>query len=114
MILPEEDSYWSQLRSRGVAAAADALTEAEVVALTERYGTHNYHPLPVSLVRARGAWAYDAAGKGYLDCIGAYSAVAHGHLPEYLVETMREQLERVTLTSRAVYTPQLALFLQAL
>ena len=82
--------------------------------LTETYGTHNYHPLPVNLVRAEGVWVYDDRGRAYLDCIGSYSALAHGHLSPFLIQTMQAQLESLTLTSRAVYNPYLALFLEGL
>ena len=82
--------------------------------LTETYGAHNYHPLPVNLVRAEGVWVYDDRGRAYLDCIGSYSALAHGHLSPFLIQTMQAQLQSLTLTSRAVYNPYLALFLEGL
>lgn len=91
-----------------------SLSDSEAIALTEHYGTHNYHPLPVNIVRAEGALAFDGSGKSYYDCIGSYSAVANGHLSPYLVEVVERQLKRVTLTSRAVYTSELALFLKEL
>jgi ornithine--oxo-acid transaminase len=97
-----------------VAALAGELSSAEVIRLTETYGAHNYDPLPVNLVRAEGAWVYDDRGRAYLDCIGAYSALAHGHLSPFLVETMQAQVQSLTLTSRAVYNPLLALFLEGL
>ncbi|HWA84010.1 MAG TPA: ornithine--oxo-acid transaminase, partial [Fimbriimonadaceae bacterium] len=78
------------------------------------YGAHNYHPLHVNLVRGEGCYAYDGAGKKYIDCIGSYSAVANGHLSEYIVKTVKEQLDILTLTSRAVYTSEMALFLKEL
>ena len=108
------DNFWTQVRERGVAALAGELDTAEVIRLTETYGAHNYHPLPVSLVRAEGAWVYDDQGRAYLDCIGAYSALAHGHLSPFLVRTMQDQAQSLTLTSRAVYNPLLALFLEGL
>ncbi len=82
--------------------------------MSEHYGTHNYHPLPVNLVRADGIHVFDGAGNDYLDCIGSYSAVAHGHLSPFIVKTVQEQLEKVTLVSRAVYSSELAVFLKAL
>ena len=109
-----ETEYWADMRSRGVAAHAADLSAAEVMRLTQTYGARNYHPLPISLVRAEGAWVYDDQGRGYLDCIGAYSALAHGHLSPFLVQTMQAQLQSLTLTSRAVYNPLLALFLEGL
>ncbi len=90
----------------------EALTDEQAIAMTEQYGAHNYHPLHVNIVRARGIYAYDGAGREYIDCIGSYSAVANGHLSEYIIDTIREQLDILTLTSRAVYTSELALFLK--
>lgn len=89
-----------------------AISDHEAQELTEQYGAHNYHPLPLNIVRAEGLYAYDGDGKEYLDCIGSYSAVANGHLSPYLIEVTKRQLEKVTLTSRAVYTSELALFLK--
>ena len=106
--------FWAQIRERGVAALAGELGSNEVMRLTETYGAHNYHPLPVNLVRAEGAWVYDDWGRAYLDCIGSYSALAHGHLSPFLIQTMQAQLLSLTLTSRAVYNPYLALFLEGL
>lgn len=93
-------------------AEIEALSDAEAIAMTEQYGAHNYHPLPVNIVRAKGAYAWDGAGKQYFDCIGSYSAVANGHLSEFVVNALKRQLDKVTLTSRAVYTSELAVFLK--
>lgn len=90
------------------------LTEGDVIDITETYGTHNYNPLPVSICRAEGAVAYDHHGKDYIDCIGCYSAVANGHLCKSVVDSMKAQLDRLTLISRAVYAPEAALFLREL
>lgn len=92
----------------------ESLSDAEAIAITHRYGAHNYHPLDVNIVRAKGALAWDGSGKQYYDCIGSYSAVANGHLSEFIVGALKDQLEKVTLTSRAVYTSELAIFLQKL
>lgn len=89
-----------------------ALSDEEAIQITEQYGAHNYHPLHVNLVRADGVYAWDGSGKRYLDCIGSYSAVANGHLSPFIISVIRQQLEKITLTSRAVYTSELALFLK--
>jgi len=89
-----------------------ALSDEEAIQITEQYGAHNYHPLHVNLVRADGVYAWDGSGKRYLDCIGSYSAVANGHLSPFIIGVIRQQLEKITLTSRAVYTSELALFLK--
>lgn len=93
---------------------AEELSDAEAVQITEAYGTHNYKPLAVNLVRGEGALCWDGSGKQFIDCVGAYSAVAHGHLSEKMVDAVHDQLERLSLASRAVYTSELALFLKGL
>lgn len=91
-----------------------ALSDQEAIRITEQYGTHNYHPLPVNIVRAKGMLAYDGSGKEYIDCIGCYSAVANGHLSQFIIDAAKEQLNKLTLVSRAVYTSELALMLKEL
>ncbi|MCK6626596.1 MAG: ornithine--oxo-acid transaminase [Anaerolineae bacterium] len=71
------------------------------ITLEEQYGAHNYHPLDVVLERGQGVWLYDVTGKQYMDCLSAYSAVNQGHCHPRLVQTMIEQAQRLTLTSRA-------------
>ncbi len=107
-------NLWEQIALNGVLATVDELGDAEVIALSEKYGTHNYHPLPINIVRGDGPWVVDGQGKHYLDCVGAYSAVAHGHLNKAVTETLQRQLEKVALTSRAFYNSELALFLMGL
>jgi ornithine--oxo-acid transaminase len=100
-----------------IALAADGAVGArhdDPAALEERYGAHNYHPLPVTLVRAEGSWAYDADGRGYLDALSAYSALNFGHRHPRLVAAARRQLERLTLTSRAFGNDQLGAFCREL
>ncbi|MCX7799454.1 MAG: ornithine--oxo-acid transaminase [Fimbriimonadales bacterium] len=109
-----DDAAWRRIAERGVHAALSGWTDERSIATTERFGAHNYHPLPVNIVRARGALAWDASGREFVDCVGAYSAMAHGHLAEALVREAKAQLERATLVSRAFYTPEMALFLEAL
>ncbi|MBX3110622.1 MAG: ornithine--oxo-acid transaminase [Fimbriimonadaceae bacterium] len=106
-------SLWQAIKERGVHAAVAALTAEESVALTNQNGTHNYKPLPVNIARGDGAILWDSDGKEYIDCLGAYSAVSHGHLSPTVVRAIREQLELVTMTSRAYYTSEVALFLHA-
>lgn len=92
----------------------ESLADRDAIELTERYGTHNYHPLPVNIVRAKGALAWDGAGNEYVDCIGSYSAVAHGHLSDFIIQTIVDQLKKVSLVSRALYSSELARFMEAL
>ena len=81
---------------------------------TERYAAHNYHPLPVVLAEGDGAWVIDVDGRRYLDCLAGYSALNFGHSNERLVAVAREQLGRLTLTSRAFFNDQLGGFAEAL
>jgi len=92
-----------------ITADADAL-----VALEDQWGAHNYHPLDIVVERGEGPWLYDVDGKRYLDCLSAYSAVNQGHCHPRILETMREQAARVTLTSRAFRNDQLPLFCEEL
>lgn len=107
-------TIWQDILENGVRKVVEGLSDAQAIEMTERFGTHNYHPLPVNVVRAKGAYAYDGDGKEYIDCIGCYSAVAHGHLSEFITKSVVEQLEKVTLVSRAMYTSELALFLKGI
>jgi ornithine--oxo-acid transaminase len=75
---------------------------------------HNYHPLPVVLARGDGAWVIDVDGNRYLDCLAGYSALNFGHTNERLVAVAREQLGKLTLTSRAFFNDQLSGFAVAL
>jgi ornithine--oxo-acid transaminase len=84
------------------------------IELTETYAAHNYHPLPVVLASGEGAWVTDVDGRRYLDCLAGYSALNFGHGHPRLVEVAREQVGRLTLTSRAFYNDQLGPFAHAL
>jgi len=87
---------------------------AELIALEERAGAHNYHPLDVVVERAEGVWVWDVEGRRYLDCLAAYSAVNQGHCHPRIVEALVEQSRKVALTSRAFRNDQLALFYREL
>jgi len=89
------------------AAAAPAMTTAEHIRLVEQFAAHNYHPLPVVIAKAEGVWVRDVEGKRYMDMLAAYSAVNFGHGNRELLAAAREQLKRVTLTSRAFHNDQL-------
>jgi ornithine--oxo-acid transaminase len=88
---------------------ASGPTEA-AIAVEDAALAHNYHPLPVVVATAQGAWVTDVEGRRYLDCLAAYSAVNFGHGHPTLVAAAREQLDRVTLTSRAFHNDQLGPF----
>jgi ornithine--oxo-acid transaminase len=82
---------------------------AELIAIEDRYGAHNYHPLDVVVERASGAWLFDTQGRRYLDLLAAYSAVNQGHCHPAIFQAMCRQAEKVTLTSRAFRNDQLPL-----
>ncbi len=86
------------------------ISSAEAIELEDRYGAHNYHPLPVVLSKGEGARLWDAEGKVYYDFLSAYSAVNQGHCHPKIINTMKEQAERLTLTSRAFYNDVLGVF----
>jgi ornithine--oxo-acid transaminase len=80
------------------------------VAEAEQWTAHNYHPLPVVIADASGAWVTDVDGRRYLDCLAGYSALNFGHRHPALIAAAREQLDRVTLTSRAFLHDQFGPF----
>ena len=94
--------------------AGTAPLTTEAIGLEEKHAAHNYHPLPVVVSRGDGAWVTDVEGRRYLDCLAAYSAVNFGHSNPTLLAVAKEQLDRITLTSRAFHNDQLGPFVTAL
>jgi ornithine--oxo-acid transaminase len=94
-------------RPRLVARALHGHRTAELIALEEKHGCHNYHPLPVALARGLGARVWDVEGKQYLDFLSAYSAVNQGHCHPKIVQALVEQAQRLALTSRAFHNDRL-------
>ena len=86
----------------------------DFIAIEARLGAHNYKPLDVVLARGEGVWVWDTAGRRYLDCLAAYSAVNQGHCHPKIFAAMLEQARKLTLTSRAFRNDQLALFYEEL
>jgi ornithine--oxo-acid transaminase len=82
---------------------APTLGSQELIELVERHSAHNYHPLPVVVAEAEGSWVTDVDGKRYLDMLSAYSALNFGHRHPDLIRAAKEQLDRLTLTSRAFH-----------
>ena len=80
----------------------------------ERYSAHNYHPLPVVLERGEGVWVWDVDGRRYMDMLSAYSALNQGHRHPRILAAAREQMERLTVTSRAFHNDQMGAFLHEL
>lgn len=86
----------------------------ELIALAEHWGAHNYHPLPVVIERASGVWVWDTDGRRYLDCLSAYSALNQGHGHPRIVAALRQQAEKVSLTSRAFHNAEMGPFFREL
>jgi ornithine--oxo-acid transaminase len=82
----------------------------ELIALEGKHGAHNYHPLPVVLDRGEGVFVWDVEGKKYYDFLSAYSAVNQGHCHPRIVQSVKDQAEQLTLTSRAFYSARLGAF----
>ncbi|WP_411077069.1 ornithine--oxo-acid transaminase [Streptomyces sp. cmx-10-25] len=82
----------------------------DAIASAEAHSAHNYHPLPVVVASADGAWMTDVEGRRYLDLLAGYSALNFGHGNRRLIEAAKAQLERVTLTSRAFHHDRFADF----
>jgi ornithine--oxo-acid transaminase len=85
-----------------------------VIGLADRFGAHNYHPLPIVVARAEGCWVYDPEGKRYLDMLSSYSALNQGHRHPRIIQALKDQADKVTLTSRAFHNDKLGPFLQKL
>lgn len=92
----------------------DELRTPGAVRDAQRWTAHNYHPLPVVIASAEGAWLTDVDGRRYLDCLAGYSALNFGHRHPKLVEAAHAQLDRLTLTSRAFIHDQFADFCREL
>ncbi len=80
-----------------------AITSAQAIDLEDKFGAHNYHPLPVVISRGEGVYVWDAEGKRYYDFLSAYSALNQGHCHPRIVSAFVEQAQKLTLTSRAFY-----------
>ena len=83
------------------------LSASELMELENKYGAHNYHPLPVVLDRGEGVYVWDVDGKKYFDFLSAYSAVNQGHCHPKIINILVQQAQKLTLTSRAFYNSQL-------
>lgn len=83
---------------------------AGIIEKTEKYGARNYHPLPIVISKAKGAWVEDPEGNKYIDMLSAYSAVNQGHCHPKIIQALKDQADRITLTSRAFHNDQLAPF----
>jgi ornithine--oxo-acid transaminase len=80
---------------------------SSLIEQTEKFGAHNYHPLPIVISEAEGVWVKDPEGNKYMDMLSAYSAVNQGHRHPKIIQALKDQADRVTLTSRAFHNDQL-------
>lgn len=88
----------------------DNNTTKTAIALEEKYGAHNYHPLPVVLSKGEGVYLWDVEGNRYYDFLSAYSAVNQGHCHPRIINRLKKQAETLTLTSRAFHNDQLGVY----
>ena len=91
-------------------AIMEKLSSEQLMQLEDKYGAHNYHPLPVVLSKGEGVYVWDVEGKRYYDFLSAYSAVNQGHCHPKIVGALTEQAHRLTLTSRAFYNDALGVY----
>lgn len=91
-----------------------AVQQSEAIAREDKYCAHNYHPLPVVLVKGEGVWLWDEHGNKYLDMMSAYSAVSHGHSNPRIVRALTEQAGKLAIASRAFHSDTLGPFLEKL
>jgi len=85
----------------------ETMTSKDFIQLEEKYGAHNYHPLPVVLAKGQGPFMWDVEGKKYYDFLSAYSAVNQGHCHPKIVQALYDQAQTLTLTSRAFHNDAL-------
>ena len=90
----------------------EKMSSTEAIQLEDKYGAHNYHPLPVVLSKGNGVFVWDVEGKRYYDFLSAYSAVNQGHCHPKIIGAMMEQAQTLTLTSRAFYNDKLGVYEQ--
>jgi len=90
------------------------LNSQDFIELEDQYGAHNYKPLDVVLSKGNGVWVEDVEGNRYLDCLSAYSALNQGHCHPRIVQAMTDQLQRISLTSRAFRNDKLGIFYKKL
>lgn len=90
---------------------ATASKTTDFLAEVDQYSAHNYHPLPVVLERGEGVWVWDVDGRRYMDMLSGYSALNQGHRHPAIVKAAKDQLDKLTLTSRAFHNDQMGPFL---
>ena len=89
---------------------AEKLNSQQLIEMEDKYGAHNYHPLPVVLAKGKGAKVWDVEGKEYFDFLSAYSAVNQGHCHPKIIKALTDQANMMTLTSRAFHNDVLGIY----
>src|SRR4051794_23016931 len=82
----------------------------KIISQTNKFGANNYHPLPIVISEAEGVWVQDPEGNRYMDMLSAYSAVNQGHRHPKIIKALKDQADKVTLTSRAFHNDKLGLW----
>lgn len=108
--LPKEGIVEVKLKKKKPMSVVEISSSEEAIKLEDKYGAHNYHPLPVVLSRGEGVFMWDVEGKKYYDFLAAYSAVNQGHCHPKIVDAMKKQAETLSLTSRAFHNDMLGKF----
>ncbi|MCP4810762.1 MAG: ornithine--oxo-acid transaminase [Proteobacteria bacterium] len=90
------------------------MSSKDAIELAEKFGAHNYHPLPIVISGAEGVWVEDPEGRKFMDMLSAYSALNQGHRHPKIIQALIDQANKVTLTSRAFHNDQLGVFLKLL
>jgi ornithine--oxo-acid transaminase len=109
-----EFGVYPSAERKSIAEKAAAMRTQDYIQLENEYGTMNYMPLDVVLSRGQGIWVWDADGNKYMDCLSAYSALNQGHCHPRIAAVVKEQAEKITITSRAFRNDQLGLFYKEL
>ncbi len=108
--LPKEGIVEVKLKKKKPMSVVEISSSEEAIKLEDKYGAHNYHPLPAVLSRGEGVFMWDVEGKKYYDFLAAYSAVNQGHCHPKIVDAMKKQAETLSLTSRAFHNDMLGKF----
>lgn len=90
----------SGVKTKAMDGNKRSLTSQTIFDLEDRYGAHNYHPIPAALCRGQGVYMWDVEGKRYYDFLSAYSAVNQGHCHPKIIKALCDQAQILTLTSR--------------
>jgi len=100
------------LKKKGNINMEAKLGTNQLIEMCETFGAHNYHPLPIVIEKAEGVWVWDPEGNKYMDMLSAYSALNQGHKHPRIIKALKDQADKITLTSRAFHNDLLGPFLE--